>query len=192
MWLTHPYSSGLIQQHWSKHIVVAVAVKWFWGLVKLTHNKPQQNTTKQGWGLLRQFPPFRYFPIFSALSKHTLAFKYHTDIWQVLPQLSCGGTCQIVWVKWFKIYFCKIKNFAYRDINERSFRNPHPRTSVHNSWDVLCDELLGKLGREVECNEQLWWLVLFLPIVHLPAFDLLQYVFDPPCNYNYAPIETVV
>ena len=49
----------------------------------------------QGWGLLSQLPPFCYFPKFSALSKHTLAIEYHIYIWQVLPQLSYNGTCQI-------------------------------------------------------------------------------------------------
>ena len=48
-----------------------------------------------GGGLLSQFPPFRYFPIFSTPSSHTLAIKYHVYIWQVSPQLSFGGTCQI-------------------------------------------------------------------------------------------------
>ena len=49
----------------------------------------------QGWGLLNQCPPFRYYLKFSASSKHTLAIEYHVYIWQVSPQLSCGGTCQI-------------------------------------------------------------------------------------------------
>ena len=48
-----------------------------------------------GWGLLSQFLPLRCFPNFSALSKYTLAIEYHIYIWQVSPQLSCGGTCQI-------------------------------------------------------------------------------------------------
>ena len=39
-----------------------------------------------GWGLLNQFPVFRYLP-FSALSKHTLAIEYHVKIWQMSPQL---------------------------------------------------------------------------------------------------------
>ena len=34
----------------------------------------------QGWGLLNQFPPFRYFPNFSSLSKHTLTVKYRVYI----------------------------------------------------------------------------------------------------------------
>ena len=86
----------------------------------------------QGWGLLSRFPPFRYFPNFSALSKHTLDIEYHVYIWQVSPQLSCGDTCQI-W-KWFKEsnrYFWKIEHFAYGEINERSFSNPHPWACFH-------------------------------------------------------------
>ena len=51
--------------------------------------------TGLGWGLLSQFPPFRYFPKFSALSKHTLTKKYHVHIWQVSLQLSFGDTGQI-------------------------------------------------------------------------------------------------
>ena len=31
----------------------------------------------QGWDLLSQFPPFRYFSNIWALSKHTLAIEYH-------------------------------------------------------------------------------------------------------------------
>ena len=84
--------------------------------------------TDQGWGLLSQFSPFRYIPIVSELSKHTLDFKCHVYIWQVSPQLSCGDTCQIwMWFKEANIYFCKIENFAYGEINERSFSNPHPK-----------------------------------------------------------------
>ena len=81
------------------------------------------------WGLLSQFPPFRYFPIFSALSNHTLAIEYHVYIWQVSPQLSCGDTCQIwMWFEESNMCFCQVKNFAYGEINERSLSNPHPRS----------------------------------------------------------------
>ena len=80
-----------------------------------------------GWGLLSQFPPFHYFPNCSSLSKHTLAVKYCVYIWQVSPQLSCGDTCQIwMWFEKSNMHFCKIENFAYGEINERSFSNPHP------------------------------------------------------------------
>ena len=87
----------------------------------------QCDTLPQGWGLLSQFPPFRYFPKFSALSKHTLTVRYRVYIWQVSPKLSCGDTCQIwMWFEESNMYFCEIKNFAYGEINERSFSNPHP------------------------------------------------------------------
>ena len=85
----------------------------------------------QGWGLLNQFLPFRYFLKFSTLSKHTLCIEYHVYIWQMSPQPSWGDTCQI-WM-WFKEpngYFCEIENFAYGEINERSFSNPHPSTTL--------------------------------------------------------------
>ena len=53
--------------------------------------------------------------------------KYHVNIWQVSPQLSCGDTCQIwMWFREFNRYFCKIENFAYGEISERSFSNPTP------------------------------------------------------------------
>ena len=89
-----------------------------------------------GWGLLSQFPPFRYFPKFSSLSKHTLTVKYRVYIWQVSPQLSCGDTCQIwMWFEESNMYFCEIENFAYGEINERSFSNPHPRSLLVEAKD---------------------------------------------------------
>ena len=57
-----------------------------------------------------------------------LVIEYHTYIWRVLPQLSCGDTCQIwMWCKGSKRHFGRIENFAYREINEQSYSNPHPR-----------------------------------------------------------------
>ena len=83
--------------------------------------------SKQGWGLLSQFSPFRYFPHFPLLSQQTLAIEYHVYIWQVSPQPSCGDTCEIwMWFRESNRYFCKIENFAYGEISERSFSNPHP------------------------------------------------------------------
>ena len=87
----------------------------------------QDTSQDQGWGLLNQFPPLRYFPNFSALSKHPFVLEYHVYIWQVSPQLSCGDSCQIwMWLKESNSHFCKIENFGYGEINERSFSNPHP------------------------------------------------------------------
>ena len=42
----------------------------------------------QGWGLLSQFSPFRFFPCFSEWSKQWLPVWYQVHIWQVSPQLS--------------------------------------------------------------------------------------------------------
>ena len=58
-----------------------------------------EDENDQRLGSLSQFLPLRYFSNFSALSKHALAIEYRVDIWQVSPQLSCGGTCQIY--MWF-------------------------------------------------------------------------------------------
>ena len=95
-------------------------------------------------GLLSQFPPFHYFPNFSSLSKHTLTVKYRIYIWQLSPQLSCGDTCQIwMWFEESNMYFCETENFAYGEINERSFSNPHPRP-VHSSKHTCdCSSICG-------------------------------------------------
>ena len=88
-------------------------------------------------GLLSQFSLLRYFPNFSALLKHILPTWYHVYIWQVSPQLSCGDTCQI-WMGFNKSNsnFCKIENFAYREINERSFSNPTPGSLSQSSHNL--------------------------------------------------------
>ena len=65
------------------------------------------------------------FHIFRFLSKQMFAIEYHVYTWQVSPQLSCGDTCQIwMWFRESNRYFCE--NFAYGEISERSFSNPHP------------------------------------------------------------------
>ena len=80
----------------------------------------------RGGGYLANFLHSVIFQFF-IIVKHTLAVKYRIYIWQVSPQLSCGDTCQIwMWFEESNMYFCKIKNFAYGEINERSFSNPHP------------------------------------------------------------------
>ena len=98
-------------------------------LHQLQHRiRPMISCAEQGWGLLSQFPPFRYVPNFSALLKHTLAVEYHVYVCQVSQQLSCGDTCQIwMWFKEFNRYFRMTENLAYGEINERNFSNPHPR-----------------------------------------------------------------
>ena len=128
----------------------------------------------QGVGLLSQFPPFRYFPNFSALSKHQFVLEYHVYIWQVSPQLSCGDSCQIwMWLKESNSYFCKIENFAYGEINERSFSNPHPRAAnlqkyvfrilwknvrIFNNFSVSLNLFLIRLKTVIMATFYLlWW-----------------------------------
>ena len=67
-----------------------------------------------------------------------LAVEYHVHIWQVSPQLSCGDTCQI-WMRFkeYNRYFCQIENFAYGEIDERSFSNPHPWSDTGCAIKIL-------------------------------------------------------
>ena len=110
--------------------------------------------TDLGWGLLSRFAPFRYFPNFSTSPKYVLAIEYHIHNWQVLPQLSCGDTYQI-WI-WFKEYnrcLCKIENFTYGEINERSFSNPHPPGQPLTQAMVYC------LTAPCHCRSQYWLII---------------------------------
>ena len=115
-----------------------VQCQFLWGpLHRLTlfTNIISSQIETQGWGLLSQFPPFRYIPNFSALPKYMLAIEYHVHIWQVSPQLSCGDICQIwMWYKESNRYFGWIENLAYGEISERSFSNPHLRSGMIAVW----------------------------------------------------------
>ena len=119
-----------------------------------------------GWGLLSQFPPFRYFPNFSSLSKHTLTVEYRIYIWQVSPQLSCGDTCQIwMWFEESNMYFCETENFAYGEINERSFSNPHPWPEA---FPAIADEITPLHIRYIQMTprQSLLSSLLHLPNIH--------------------------
>ena len=92
-----------------------------------------------GWGLLSFFFRSVIFPIFSSSSKHTLTVKNRVYVWRVSPQLSCGDTCQIwMWFEQNDIHFCKIENFAYWKVNERSFSNPHPMAADQYPYHRSC------------------------------------------------------
>ena len=104
-------------------------------------------TLMVGWELLTQFPLFRYFPNFLALWTHKLAI--HVYIWQVSPQLTSGDTWQIwMWLKEFNRYFCKIKHFAYGEINEQSFSDNkseiasvYQKKNIYTHISVTCNLL---------------------------------------------------
>ena len=125
--------TGLVVLKFGVYIDRERAMSWVtfqgpWWKVKVTASEKVMILVSLGWGLLIQFSPFRYFPHFPLLSIQTLAIEYHVYIWQVSPQLSCDDTCQIwMWFRESNRYFCKIENFAYGEISERSFGNPHPR-----------------------------------------------------------------
>ena len=126
------------------------------GLSHLPHDDIMHGNTfrSTGWGLLSQFPPFRYFPNFSESQKHALPIEYHAYIWQVSPQLSCGDTCQIwMWSKEYNRYFCKIENFACGEISERSFSNPH-------TWPFIRPK-----GKPVPWQRGQWCLIISLNIL---------------------------
>ena len=109
----------------------------------------------QGWGLLSEFSPFRYFPNFLAMLRQTLDIEYHVYIWQVSPQLSCGDTCQIwMWFEDSNMYFCHIENFAYGEINERSFSNPHPKSK----WSLVITETCMPMIQDILINLIFQWL----------------------------------
>ena len=109
-------------------------------------------STDLGWGLLSQFSQFRYFPHFPLLPKQTLAIEYHVYIWQVSPQLSCGDSCQIwMWFRESNRYFCKIENFAYGEINERSFSNPHPWSGA---WPII---IIHHCCMSILSRPPTWW-----------------------------------
>ena len=68
------------------------------------------------WGLLNQFPPFRYFPCFSFRIIETvwLPTGNHIHIWLVWLQLRCNHTCQI-WM-WFNLTKYLTDTFAWSEI----------------------------------------------------------------------------
>ena len=104
-----------------------------------------------------------------------LAIEYHVHIWLVSPQLSYGDTCQI-W-RWFNksgSYFCKIENFAYREINKQSLSNPPPpppppphpppplskiQVKIHTSWQGY-----PNLASD--------WMVAVLPANQMPGLKI--------------------
>ena len=69
----------------------------------------------------------------------------------------CRRSCGIwMWFKESNRYFCKIKNFAYGEINERNISYPTPGPHFDVRWDVLSGDLVGSQGRGIVCLK-LWW-----------------------------------
>ena len=76
-----------------------------------------------GCGLLNHSPPFRYFP------KYWISHLYLTDVAAAQLRWHPSNTNVMQWI-W---QFCKIEYFAYGEINERSFSNPHPCLIMNKS-----------------------------------------------------------
>ena len=94
-------------------------------------NKNRQSSihNRSGVGVTKPISSVPFFPKFSALSKHTLDIGYHVYIWQVSPQLSCGGTC-LIW-KWFNEYnryFCQIEILLTAKLTNGALITPTPDT----------------------------------------------------------------
>ena len=119
--------------------------------------------------VINQYPPFHYFPNFSASPKYMLAFQYHVRIWQVSPQLSCYATCQIwMWCKESNRYFCRIVNLACGEINEWRFSNPqswfaeacmYHKVRDESAWHSIFTKMLYKCqirGHSFR-NFSWWW-----------------------------------
>ena len=86
-----------------------------------------------------------------------LAIDYHVYIWQMSPQLSCGDTCQIwMWFKGSSSYFCKIENFAYGEINEQSYSNPHPWTDRFRAV-VSSLRTITTSTKRMSCGRSAWF-----------------------------------
>ena len=76
----------------------------------------------QGWGLLSQFPPFRYFP---ASPKYMLAIEYHIYIWKLSQQPIYGDTCQIwMWCKGSNRYFGGIEKMLTEKLTDGALVTP--------------------------------------------------------------------
>ena len=95
--------------------------------------------TGPGVGLLTQFPPFRYYSVFTLLPNHWLPKECIDHILQVLPYLSWGKTSQSNKTDSNNrtCSCCKIKYLHYEEINERALVIPIPVwLNTHINWKV--------------------------------------------------------
>ena len=100
-----------------------------WGLLKPhTCVCSISGVCDQEVGLLSQFPRFSYFSHFSSLSKHMWAIVISHSYLTGVAAAQLRQHRQIwTWFKGSCSYFYKIENFAYGEIFDRRFSNPHPR-----------------------------------------------------------------
>ena len=96
----------------------------------------------QTWGLLSQIPPFRYFPNFSALPKHTLTIEYQIHIWRVSAQISCSDTCQI-WMRFKESnrYLSRSKILLTEKLMNRALVSSIQGHHQASYWQGMIDEV---------------------------------------------------
>ena len=122
---------------------------WLWG------NCPSASEVILGWGLLSQFPPFRYFPNFPSLSKQTLVIEYHVYIWLVSKAVKyeCDSRNLTGTFAWSKISLTdKLTNGALVP--------PTPEWHGHN-WTKLNHVKPQKHAhRLLVCSNVLQWFIM--------------------------------
>ena len=80
-----------------------------------------------GVGLTKLIFSVPLFSTFSVFVKTNASYGISRLYLAGVAAAQCGDTCQIwMWFRESNKYFCKIENFAYGEISERSFSNPHP------------------------------------------------------------------
>ena len=75
--------------------LVTILYQYLQPEIKSSRNSWYDNSTVQGWGLLKLRSLISPQAKFSILQTYLLDCLNHIYIWQVPPQPSCGDTCQI-------------------------------------------------------------------------------------------------
>ena len=133
---------------------------------------------------LSQFPPFCYFPIFFNIA------KTHVCYWTSRTNLRGIATAQLLWhlsnmdaIQESNRYFYEIENFAYGEVNERSFSNPH----------LWCLYLRPVIGAFVRDSLRLHGFPEFLQgsfLAPLTGFNIYESVLVSCCAKNWLFWET--
>ena len=114
--------------------MMPVMVTDVWQPLTRCPNSMPMSQSHPGVGVIE---PISSVPLFSEFFS---IIKTHVTYWISRLYLTGDAAAQLWWhlskinVIWInKRYFCKNENFAYGEINERSFSNPHPWSLSHTS-----------------------------------------------------------
>ena len=72
-----------------------------------------------------------------------------------------------MWFKQSKRYFRKIENFAYGEINERSFSNPHPCTKLSKIWNEGVMNLTEAQNMSPNSENQIFICISWLKLANI-------------------------